>query len=27
MINGEKGAALTAELFYSFAQAYGWIRR
>jgi CubicO group peptidase (beta-lactamase class C family) len=27
MINGEKGAMLTAEIFYSFAQAYGWIRR
>jgi len=27
MINGEKGAMLTAEIFYSFAQAYEWIRR
>ena len=27
MVNGEKGAMLTAELFYSFARAYGWIRR
>ena len=27
MINGEKGAMLTAEIFYSFAQTYGWIRR
>ena len=27
MINGEKGAMLTAEIFYSFAQAYGWIPR
>jgi CubicO group peptidase (beta-lactamase class C family) len=27
MINGEKGAMLNAEIFYSFAQAYGWIRR
>jgi CubicO group peptidase (beta-lactamase class C family) len=27
MINGEKGAMLTAEIFYSFAQAYGWNRR
>ena len=27
MINGEKGAILTVEIFYSFAQAYGWIRR
>ncbi|MFC1882156.1 serine hydrolase domain-containing protein [Thermodesulfobacteriota bacterium] len=27
MINGEKGAMLPAEIFYSFAQAYGWIRR
>jgi CubicO group peptidase (beta-lactamase class C family) len=27
MINGEKGAPLTAEIFYSFAQTYGWIRR
>jgi CubicO group peptidase (beta-lactamase class C family) len=27
MINGEKGAMLTAEIFYSFVQAYGWIRR
>jgi CubicO group peptidase (beta-lactamase class C family) len=27
MINGEKGSALLGEIFYSFAQAYGWIRR
>jgi len=27
MINGEKGVMLTKEIFYSFAQAYGWIRR
>jgi CubicO group peptidase (beta-lactamase class C family) len=27
MINGERGAMLTAEIFYSFAQAYEWIRR
>ena len=27
MINGEKGAVLTAEIFLSFAQAYGWINR
>ena len=27
MINGEKGAMLTAEIFLSFAQTYGWIRR
>ena len=27
MINGEKGVMLTNEIFYSFAQAYGWIRR
>lgn len=26
MINGEKGAGLLVEIFYSFAQAYGWIR-
>jgi CubicO group peptidase (beta-lactamase class C family) len=27
MINGEKGIGLLAEIFYTFAQAYGWIRR
>jgi CubicO group peptidase (beta-lactamase class C family) len=27
MINGEKGIGLLAEIFYSFVQAYGWIRR
>jgi CubicO group peptidase (beta-lactamase class C family) len=27
MINGEKGAVLIAEIFLSFAQAYGWIIR
>ena len=27
MINGEKGSALLGEIFYSFAQAYGWLRR
>ena len=27
MINGENGLMLTNEIFYSFAQAYGWIRR
>jgi CubicO group peptidase (beta-lactamase class C family) len=27
MINGENGNGLILEIFYSFAQAYGWIRR
>ena len=27
MINGEKGVMLIKEIFYGFAQAYGWIRR
>jgi hypothetical protein len=26
MINGEKGNGLELEIFYSFAQAYKWIR-
>jgi len=26
MINDEQGTGLTAEIFYSFAQAYGWVR-
>ena len=25
MTNGEKGSGLIVEIFYSFAQAYGWI--